>query len=333
MGRRYHYPMVERILRRRLVCALAASILAALCPLSTTHAIGMTDVGVTSCDRLASLPFDGQRVAEPVVRVDDLEGAIAACEADLRKHPNHPRLLLQLGALVDQRKRTRWTPSAAIPGLRKAAAQNYLAARYFLGDVLVRSWGRGFRREGVNLMLNAARDGHLEAQAQISYHVGRIEKASRIEVLRLGEKAIERGHLGAMAAIATAYLMVLSDRKNYAKAVAYLRTADQKGNYDAMALLGRLQVFPFAPNGLRDLIPENPYGGMRRMHEAAGAGNRRAAFYLGLAYAGSTANVSSNRSRMIKWFCRAGERGRYMVAEMLERDVAEYQCPEETGKR
>lgn len=293
----------------------------------------MADGGVTACDRLASLPFDGQRVAKPVERVANLEVAIAACEADLRKHPDHPRLLLQLGALVDRRKRSRWTPSAAIPILRNAASQNYLAARYFLGDVLLRSWGRGFRREGTNLVLNAARDGHLEAQAQISYHIGRLDKTMRAEVLALGEKAVKRGHLGAMAAIANAYLMVLSDRKNYDKAVAYLRAADEKGNYDAMALLGRLQVFPFAPNGLRDLIPENPYGGMRRMHEAAEAGNRRAAFYLGLAYAGSTNNVPGHRPKMIKWFCRAGERGRYMVAEMLERDVADYRCPKETGKR
>ena len=132
-----------------------------------------------------------------------------------------------------------------------------------------------------------------------------------------------------MASIAAAYLMIISDKENYAKAVRYLRIADEKGNYDAMALLGRLQVFPFAPNGLRDLIPENSFGGMRRMHDAAEAGNRRAAFYLGLAYSGATNNVSSNRPKMIKWFCRAGERGRYMVAETLERDVADYRCPEE----
>jgi TPR repeat protein len=160
-----------------------------------------------------------------------------------------------------------------------------------------------------------------------------MDEAIRAEALALGEKAVQRGHLGAKAAIANAYLMVLSDRKNYDKAVAYLREADNKGNYDAMALLGRLQVFPFAPNGLRDFIPENPYGGMRRLHEAAQAGNRRAAFYLGLTYAGSTNNVPGNRPKMIKWFCRAGERGRYMVAEMLERDVADYRCPEETEKR
>lgn len=321
--------MIDVHLRQRLVCVFAASILAALWTPVATHAVGMADTGVTACDSLAALPFDEQRVAEPAGRVTDLEAAISTCQADLRQFPDHPRLLLQLGALVDQRRRSRWEPSAALPILRKAAAQNYPAARYFLAEVMLRSWGRGLRREGAAQMLLAARDGHLEAQAQISHHVGRMDRATRREALALGEEAVKRGHLGAQAAIANAYLMILSDRKNYKKAVAYLRSADEKGNYDAMALMGRLQVFPFAPNGLRELIPENPYGGMRRMHEAAEAGNRRAAFYLGLAYAGSTTNVSGNREKMIKWFCRAGERGRYMVAEMLERDVADYRCPDE----
>jgi TPR repeat protein len=296
------------------------------------HAVGLADVGVTSCDRLASLSFDEQRVAKPVVRVVDLEVAIAACEASLQKFPNHPRLLLQLRALVDQRPTTRWTPSEALPILQKAADQKYIAAEYFFADVMLRSWGRGLRRKGAALMLVAARAGHLEAQAQISHHIGRMDEVTRGEALALGEKAVARGHLGAKAAIAAAYIMILSDPTNYDKAVGYLRTADEKGNYDAMALLGRLQVFPFAPNGLRKWIPENPYGGMRRMHEAADAGNRRAAFYLGLAYAGSTNNVTSNMQKMIKWFCRAGERGRYMVAETLERDVANYRCPEDKSK-
>ena len=292
---------------------------------SESHAIGVPAVGVTSCDRVASLPFDQQRVARPVGRTVDREIAITACKSDLEKFPDHPRLLLQLGALVDQRPRSRWTPSASLPILQKAADQNYLAARYFFADVMLRSWGRGLRRKGAALMLAAAAwAGHLEAQAQISYHIGRMDRATGPEALALGEKAVARGHLGAMAAIANAYLMVLSERKHYPKAVAYLRAADDKGNHDVMALLGRLQIFPFAPNGLRDLIPENPYGGMRRMHEAAEAGNRRAAFYLGLAYAGVTHNVPSNQSKMIKWFCRAGGRGRYMVAETLERDVANY---------
>jgi hypothetical protein len=93
--------MVERIVRQRLVGVLAASVLAAPAPASAAYAVGMAEAGVTLCDRLASLPLDKQRVAEPVERVANHKTAIVACEADLRGHPGHPRRLLQLGTLVD----------------------------------------------------------------------------------------------------------------------------------------------------------------------------------------------------------------------------------------
>lgn len=315
-----------------MVCVLAASAIAAVSQSTDALAVvipdvAVPDVGVTQCDRLAAYPYDDKRVSRPVEVIADLDVALAACREDLKLHPGHPRLLLNLGALLHRKKRPRWVPSPSIPFLKQSGAQGYLAAKYLLGEVLVRSWGHNSRRKGFNVMLEAARAGHVEAQAQISYYLGRAGKAERAEALAWGEKAIKKGHHGALAAVATAYLMVLSDKKNYPKAVAYLRKGDRVGSLDAMALLGRLQVFSFAPNGLRDLLPENPYGGMERMHYAAARGSKKAAFYLGLAYSGSTINVSANKDKMIKWFCRAGDRGRYMVAEMLEQDVAQYTCP------
>jgi len=97
--------MVDGILRRRLIWVLAASILAVPGLTTEPHVIGLVDVGVTSCDRMASLSFDEQRVAEPVARTVDRETAIKACKADLEKFPDHSRPLLQLGALVAQRPR------------------------------------------------------------------------------------------------------------------------------------------------------------------------------------------------------------------------------------
>lgn len=332
MGRRYDAAMVETGVRR-LIYAIAASVLALHSPSSTTIAAAAADVGVTACDRLASLPFDEARVAEPVRDVADVDAAIAACESDLRQYPDHPRLLLQLGVLMGRQERPRQTHAAALPVLQKAADRHYPAARYYLAEAMLRRRGPGLRRRGIRLLLNAARAGHLEAQAQISYYLGSMDRAMRRDALALGEKAIERGHLGAMAAVANAYIMVLSDRQNYARAVAYLHTADERDNYDAMALLGRLQVFSSVPAGLRDLIPENPYGGMDRLRRAAKAGNRRAAFFLGMIYTGASENMPANRRKMIKWFCRAGERGRFMAAETLERDVDDFRCPEETDHR
>jgi TPR repeat protein len=149
----------------------------------------------------------------------------------------------------------------------------------------------------------------------------------RKEALSWGEAAIKRGSYYAMAAMALSNILIMPDVSKYPKAVEYLYKADRAGSLDAMALLGRLQVFPFAPNGLRDLLPENHYGGMRRMLDAANLGNKRAAFYLGLLYAGSTISVSPHRQKMIYWFCWAGERGRYMVVDTLEKDVSTYRCP------
>jgi TPR repeat protein len=332
MGRRYDASMVETGVRR-LIYAIAASVLALHGPSSTTNAAAAADVGITACDRLASLPFDEARVAEPVRHVGDVDAAVAACQADLRNFPDHPRLLLQLGVLMDRQEQPRQTRAAALVVLQKAADRHYPAAQYYLAEAMLRRRDLGLRHRGIGLMLDAARAGHLEAQAQISYYVGDMDRATRREAIALGEKAIERGQLGAMAAVANAYIMVLSDQQNYARAVAYLRTADEKGNYDAMALLGRLQVFSAVPAALRDLIPENPYGGMDRLRRAADAGNRRAAFFIGMIYAGASDNMPADWSKMIKWFCRAGERGRYMVAEMLERDVDDYRCPEETDLR
>ncbi|MBK17446.1 MAG: hypothetical protein CMM52_01225 [Rhodospirillaceae bacterium] len=291
-----------------------------------TGAVGVTDPGVTECDKLASYPHDYKRVAPPVRDVYDTAQAIAACREALVKFPNHPRLQFLLGMLLDSEPRARWVKSPGLPFLKKASDQGYLAATYVKGKALLKTWGRGRRSEGRNLLFVAARKGHLQAQAELPRHVGRMNEAQRKEALEWGELAIKRGDVDAYASIASAYLLVMSDAKHYPKAIDYLHKGDRAGSLEAMALLGRLQVFPFAPNGMRNLLPENHYGGMQRMLDAARGGSKRAAFYLGLLYTGVTYSVSARREKMIYWFCRAGERGRYMVAEMLEADVSTYRC-------
>jgi len=314
--------------RRRLACVLVATAIAAFTYSAPSMAAAAADPGVTACDRLASSPHDRKAVAPAVQQILDLDPAIATCREALQKHPKHPRLQFLLGSLLDELPRPRWTDSPGADLLKKSADQGYLVALYRLGKSYLKTWRRGKRRKGAQIMLQAARLGHLQAQAELPYYAGRmrIEK-DRKEALRWGEAAIRRGSYDAMAAMALSNILIMPDVKKYPKAVEYLYKADRAGSLDAMALLGRLQVFPFAPNGLRDLLPENHYGGMRRMLDAANMGNKRAAFYLGLLYAGSTISVSPHREKMIHWFCRAGERGRYMVAETLEKDVSTYRCP------
>ncbi len=314
--------------RRRLACVLVTTAIAAITFSAPSMAVENAGPGVTACDRLASSPYDSKAVAPAVQNILDLDPAIAACRADLQKHPNHPRLQFLLGSLLDQLPRPRWSDSPGADLLKKSADQDYLVALYGLGKSYLKTWRRGKRRKGAQIMLQAARLGHLQAQAELPYYAGRMRSAKdREEALRWGDAAIKRGSYDAMAAMALSNILIMPDVKKYPKAVEYLYKADRAGSLDAMALLGRLQVFPFAPNGLRELLPENHYGGMRRMLDAANMGNKRAAFYLGLLYAGSTISVSPHREKMIYWFCRAGDRGRYMVAETLEKDVSIYRCP------
>ena len=312
--------------RRRLACLVVTAVAAHISLSLPAGAVGVTDPGVTACDRLASHPHDYKRVAPPIANVDDPAKAIEGCRAAVKKYPNHPRLQFLLGMLLDAEPRARWVRSPGLPYLKNAHDQGYLAATFFKGKALLKTWGRGRRREGRDLIFEAARKGHLQAQSELPRHVGRMNNAQRKEALEWGETALKRGNIDAYASIASAYLLVMSDSKNYPKAVDYLYKGDRAGSLEAMALLGRLQVFPFAPKGMRSLLPENHYGGMQRMLDAARGGSKRAAFYLGLLYTGVTISVSAHREKMIYWFCRAGERGRYMVAEMLEADVATYRC-------
>jgi TPR repeat protein len=322
--------MNEKHRRRRLACVLVTTAIAAITYSAPSMAAEIADPGVTACDRLASSPYDSKAVAPAVQNILDLDPALAACQEELKRHPIHPRIQFLMGSLLDQLPRPRWTDSPGAELLKKSADQGYLVALFSLGKSYLKTWRRGKRRKGAQIMLQAARLGHLQAQAELPYFAGRMRSAKdRKEALRWGEAAIKRGSYDAMAAMALSNILIMPDVKKYPKAVEYLYKADRAGSLDAMALLGRLQVFPFAPNGLRDLLPENHYGGMRRMLDAANLGNKRAAFYLGLLYAGSTISVSPHRQKMVYWFCRAGERGRYMVAETLEKDVSTYRCPVE----
>jgi len=77
--------------------------LSQLTPFATSAPkVETADIGVTECDRLTASSLNPY-ANSPDVPIDDLdaEPAIAACEADLKAHPGHPRLQVQLArALV-----------------------------------------------------------------------------------------------------------------------------------------------------------------------------------------------------------------------------------------
>lgn len=92
----------------------------------------VADIGITPCDRQATAKDDPERV-EGVSPVDwdDLQAsaAIAACEQALQTHPDHPRLLFQLGR--SYQKAYRYTE--AQQAMRLAAEAGYAYAVYTMG--------------------------------------------------------------------------------------------------------------------------------------------------------------------------------------------------------
>lgn len=285
-------------------------------------------VGITNCDIVASHPHDYERAAPPVEVVRNPAAAIEICAADLERYPDHPRLLLQMGRLYDMKDRDYWEASHGLPWLQKSADQGYLAAIYMLGVVHSKRWGRGRHRVGFDYMLKAARAGHLEAMSRIGVYIGRRSvRAHREEILELMKKAVAMGHADAMANLAKAYIFILADERKHGESVRLLYEAEKKGSLEAMAILGQLQTFDSIPPALRELVPENTFGGMRRLIKAGKKGNEKAAFLLGMLYTGMTFAIPKDQKKSIQWLCRAGRRGQYMVAEMMEKDVRTYRCP------
>ena len=158
--------------RRRLACLVVTAVAAHISLSLPAGAVGVTDPGVTACDRLASHPHDYKRVAPPIANVDDPAKAIEVCRAAVKKYPNHPRLQFLLGMLLDAEPRARWVRSPGLPYLKNAHDQGYLAATFFKGKALLKTWGRGRRREGRDLIFEAARKGHLQAQSELPRNHG-----------------------------------------------------------------------------------------------------------------------------------------------------------------
>jgi TPR repeat protein len=287
---------------------------------------------IKECDRLSAHPLDNQRTSSAVSPVPDLGGAISACRAALADNPGQARVLFQLAVRLAKAQARRKASDEVIGYLRRSVALGYPAAAYFLALERGKHRGYGRRIETFRLMLTAARGGNHAAQAVVSLYIGRANKAEEVEAVEWGEAAVGRGDVNAMFSVARAYILILSRPDKYARAIKMLMQAEAGGSREATALIGQFMVSDQIPKGLRQHIPLNTYGGLSRLKDIGGKGNKKAAFLLGLIYAGSNSNFSPDKRKMIDWFCRAGERGRYMVAEILERDVDTYRCPRAQGE-
>ncbi|MEZ5564648.1 MAG: hypothetical protein R3F24_03665 [Gammaproteobacteria bacterium] len=85
---------------------------------------------IGQCDRLASHPEDPDKVAPGVERKDmDINAAIAACNAEVKAHPDNARARYQLARALFYGKQNQ----RAITEMRKAADGGYPQAQFVYG--------------------------------------------------------------------------------------------------------------------------------------------------------------------------------------------------------
>jgi TPR repeat protein len=85
---------------------------------------------VTDCDILAAAPADSHRQTSGIsLDQIDVNRAVPACEAAVRRYPNDAHFRFQLSRAYYEAKHFQ----AAVAQLRKAAEQGYASAQYNLG--------------------------------------------------------------------------------------------------------------------------------------------------------------------------------------------------------
>lgn len=107
---------------RRLLWAAGGGSFAA----AAAGLLGLALLPIDRCDLLAADPSDVMRVGNGVYQdaLKLLPGAVDACETALRRQPDNPRFMYQLGWALDNQERTK----EAIPWYERAAAKNYADA-------------------------------------------------------------------------------------------------------------------------------------------------------------------------------------------------------------
>lgn len=165
----------------------------------------------TDCDRLAARQANVDNppgiagIELVALQRSDLEAAIAACEAEVARHPGERRFLFQLGRALDAAGR----PEAAMAPLVEAAELGSAAAMSNAG--LLHAKGRGVPQDYAT-------------------------------ALALFEKGVALGDAGAMVNLGFAYEHGQGVGKDEVVAIAWYRKAAALGSGAAMSNLGRFHL-------------------------------------------------------------------------------------------
>ena len=158
---------------------------------------------VTDCDRLAAHPFDPQRKAPGVSRIN-ANMAIPACETAVSQYPNNARLNYQLGRAYYS---TGGNIRGAFEQFTEAAERGYAAAQNALG--VLYHQGQGVPRD--------------DARAVVWYR-----------------KAAEQGFARAQFALGNMYEIGMGVRRDYTEAAGWYGKAGEQGIKEAGDRLGTM---------------------------------------------------------------------------------------------
>jgi len=237
---------------------------------------------ITGCDITAGDPDDPRRITDGVAwGLVNVHRALQDCSAALAEDPSNPRLLHQMGRVLDIQGRY----AEAEGFYRFAAASEYSGALVNLGFMYVTGKGRERDyKEAMKLYRRAADLGNLRARTNIGemFQRGWSVDKNLDEAVLWYRLAAQNGWPNALDTMANLYLKGLDDdgrgvERNPQEAKRLYMIASELGHTNAMNNLGKLY--------LGDALGEpDVEAGIRWITRASELGNRFAPFTLGRIY-------------------------------------------------
>jgi TPR repeat protein len=197
---------------------------------------------VSECNRLAANPDDTSRqsgVAGTRWELLDPIQAVPACRSATAVRPDDPRLMYQLGRVLDKQRAL----TEALSWYQKAADSDYPEAMNNLGIMYTN--GRGVERndaEALRLFRKAVDRGSADAITNLGFmhHYGRGVAPDPKEAVRLFRKAADTGSAEGMYWLGLMHEIGAGVSKDDAEAFKWYRKAADKGVASAMNKLGVL---------------------------------------------------------------------------------------------
>lgn len=256
----------------------------------------------TECDEEAADPVDPEKLSPGVSEANlNVRRALRACAFSLASDPANPRLLFQLGRVLDVARRHDWANAyydAAIAGNYGAAMVN----RGFNARI-----GRGQDRDtdlAFELYVRAANKGNLRGRTNLgnAFLLGEgVEKNPEEGVLWL-RLAASMGWPHAINALGDAYLNGNGVDQNQNEAVELYRSAAGLGQTTAMANVGLAYL---KGSG----VAADPAVGLEWLERSRTLGNGFAPVYAGRFYLTGGGDVGADPSRARTLFEDATRRG------------------------